>query len=157
MKSLMTKKTVLTIAATLALGIAVNAVAEDSPEEEAVEYRQGAFTMISHHFGAMAAMVKGETEYNAETFAENAEAVAALSQFPINGFIDGSYGGESGAKEHIGDNMDDFKEKMEAFQVSAVELAEAAGNGSDLNTLKPVFGKVGESCKACHNEYRKKD
>lgn len=157
MKKLMTKKIVLTIATTLALGIAATAMAKNTPEEDAVEYRQGAFTMIAHHFGPMAAMVKGKMEFDAEAFTKNAEAVAALSQFPINGFMEGSYGGDSGAKKKISDNMDDFNEKMETFKVEAANLAKAAADGGDLAALKPAFGKVGQSCKACHKAYRKKD
>ena len=156
MKNLTTKKIVLTIATTLALGIAATAMAKSSPEEKAIEYRQGAFKMIGHHFGAMAAMVKGKTEFDAEAFTKNAEAVAALSQFPINGFVDGSYEGKTRAKKGIAENMDDFKEKLETFKVEAANLAKAASDGGDLGALKPSFGKVGQSCKACHTDYRKK-
>lgn len=155
MKNLMTKKIVLTIATTLALGIAASAFAKNSPEEDAIEYRQGAFSMIKHHFGPMAAMVKGEMEFDAEAFTKNAEAVATLSQFPIHGFIDGSYEGDTDAKPEIAENMDDFKEKMETFTVEAVNLAKVATDGGDMSALKPAFGKVGSSCKACHDDYRK--
>lgn len=147
-----------TLAITLAVattGFSLNAIADGkkSPEEAAIDYRQGAFTMIKHHFGPMAAMMKGEMEFNAEEFAKNAEAVAALSQFPINGFIDGSYEGETEAKPSIADNMDDFKEKMETFKVEAASLAEVA-KGGDMDAIKPQFGKTGESCKACHDNYK---
>ena len=102
----------------------------------------------------MAAMVKGEKEFNAEEFQKNAEAVATLSKFPMNGFIAGSdKGGKTEAKAEIWTNMDDFKKKMETFQVEATSLAEVA-KGGDLAAIKPQFGKVGESCKACHKEYK---
>nr|CAA6816331.1 MAG: Cytochrome C [uncultured Thiotrichaceae bacterium] len=157
MKHLTTKNIVLAISTTLALTIAASAFAKNTPEEDAVEYRQGAFKMIGHHFGPMAAMVQGKMEFDAEAFKKNAEAVAALSQFPENGFIDGSYGGDSGAKESIADNKDDLKEKMETFKVEAANLAKVAADGGDMSALKPAFGKVGQSCKACHKAYRKKD
>lgn len=144
--------------AVLAVGVvaASNVIADDeqkSPEEMAIEYRQDAFHMIKYHFGPMAAMVKGDKEFNAEAFAKNAEAVAALSKFPINGFIEGSDMGETEAKSEIWSNMDDFKKKMETFQVEAASLAEVA-KGGDMAAIKPQFGKVGESCKACHKEYK---
>ncbi len=130
--------------------------AKQTPQEAAIDYRQSAFTMVKFHFGPMAAMVKGEMEFNAEAFTKNADAVAALSQLPINGFIDGSYEGETGAKPEIASNMDDFKSKMETFKVEAANLAKTAASG-DMAAIKPQFGKVAESCKACHDNYRKKD
>lgn len=149
---------ILAIAFTVA-GVAVSSYAladgpQKSPEEMAIQYRQDAFHMIKYHFGPMAAMVKGEKEFNAEEFQKNAEAVATLSKFPMNGFIAGSdKGGKTEAKAEIWTNMDDFKKKMETFQVEATSLAEVA-KGGDLAAIKPQFGKVGESCKACHKEYK---
>lgn len=149
---------VLAIAFTVA-GVAVSSYAladgpQKSPEEMAIQYRQDAFHMIKYHFGPMAAMVKGEKEFNAEEFQKNAEAVATLSKFPMNGFIASSdKGGKTEAKAEIWTNMDDFKKKMETFQVEATSLAEVA-KGGDLAAIKPQFGKVGESCKACHKEYK---
>ena len=149
---------VLAIAFTVA-SVAVSSYAladgpQKSPEEMAIQYRKDAFHMIKYHFGPMAAMVKGEKEFNAEEFQKNAEAVATLSKFPMNGFIAGSdQGGKTEAKAEIWTNMDDFKKKMETFQVEATSLAEVA-KGGDLAAIKPQFGKVGESCKACHKEYK---
>ncbi|HRJ53949.1 MAG TPA: cytochrome c [Candidatus Thiothrix moscowensis] len=152
--NLFQKTLAITLAAT-SIAVVSTAIADEqkSPEEMAIEYRQGAFSMIKYHFGPMAAMVKGEKEFNAEAFAKNAEAVAALSKFPINGFIEGSDMGETEAKDAIWKNMDDFKKKMETFQVEAASLAEVA-KGGDMAAIKPQFGKVGESCKACHKEYK---
>lgn len=150
---------------TLITGVLLSAVvvmssawaAKQSPQEAAIEYRQSAFTMIKNHFGPMAGMIKGEVEFNAETFAKNAQAVATLSQFPLNGFIEGSYEGETGAKPEIAAKMEDFRAKMETFKVEAANLAKAAEGAKDADALKPQFGKVAESCKACHDTYRKED
>ncbi|MBU0653681.1 MAG: cytochrome c [Gammaproteobacteria bacterium] len=141
--------------AATSIAVVSNAMADEqkSPEEMAIEYRKGAFHMIKYHFGPMAAMVKGEKEFNAEEFAKNAEAVAALSKFPGNGFIEGSDMGKTETKAEVWSNMDDFKKKMETFQVEAASLAETA-KGGDMAAIKPQFGKVGESCKACHKEYK---
>jgi cytochrome c556 len=140
-------------ASSIAAVSSVMAEERKSPEDAAIEYRQSAFYMIKSHFGPMAAMVKGEKEFNAEEFTKNAEAVAILSKFPINGFIEGSNKGHTEAKDAVWSNMDDFKKKMETFQVEAASLAEVA-KGGDMAAIKPQFGKVGESCKACHKEYK---
>ncbi|WGZ92815.1 MAG: cytochrome c [Candidatus Thiothrix putei] len=149
------QKTLAIAIAAIGFAVVTNVMADEkSPAEAAIDYRQGAFTMIKHHFGPMGAMVKGEMEFNAAEFAKNADAVAALSKFPANGFIAGSYEGETEAKPEIELNADDFKKKMETFQVEAAALAEVA-KGGDIAAIKPQFGKVGESCKACHKEYKK--
>ena len=131
--------------------------AKQTPQEAAMEYRQSAFTMIRNHFGPMAGMVKGDVPFDAAAFKKNADAVATLSQFPINGFIDGSYEGHTEAKPEIAAKMEDFKAKMETFKVEAANLAKAADGATDIAALKPQFGKVAESCKACHDTYRKED
>ncbi|MEZ5448953.1 MAG: cytochrome c [Thiolinea sp.] len=115
----------LTLATALTLSVLSTHLAAD-PIEDAIEYRQGAYTMIKHHFGTLGAMAKGKMEFDAETFRKNAEAVATLSQFPINGFIEGSFEGDTAAKPDIAENMDDFKQKMETFQIEAANLAKAA-------------------------------
>lgn len=126
MSSSNTKKAFLIGTLTLGLALTSFAVAKSSPEEKAIEYRQSAFKMIGYHFGAMAGMMKGKMEFDAEVFKKNAEAVAALSQLPGNGFVDGSYKGDTRAKKKIADNMDDFNKKLETFQVEAANLAKAA-------------------------------
>ena len=140
----------------LSLALTATAVAKSSPEEKAIEYRQGAFKMINHHIGAMAGMAKGKVDFDAAVFKENADAVAALSQLVGNGFVEGSYEGKTRAKKSIADNMDDFNEKLETFKVEAANLAEAAEGASDMEGLMPAFGKIGQSCKACHKAYRSK-
>ena len=152
------QKTLVIALGVASVAIMSNVVANEkkSPEEAAIEYRKDAFHTIAYHFGPMAGMVKGEKEYNAADFAKNAEAVATLSKFPINGFIPGSdKGGDTEAKEEIWKNMDDFKKKMETFQTEAAALADSAKTATSIDALKPQFGKVGESCKACHKEYKK--
>jgi len=152
--NMFTKIFAIAVTAMSVAAISTVTAEEKSPEEAAIEYRQSSFKMIKHHFGPMGAMVKGEKEFNAEEFAKNAEAVVALSKFPINGFTAGSDMGETDAKSEIWANMDDFKKKMETFQVEAASLAEIAKSG-DMAAIKPQFGKVGETCKACHKEYKK--
>ncbi|MDD5392557.1 MAG: cytochrome c [Thiothrix sp.] len=153
------KKTLAIAIAVASVAVVSSVMAEEehekaSPEKMAIEYRQAAFSMIKFHFAPMGAMVKGKMDFNKDEFAKNAEAVAALSKFPIHGFPEGSdKGADTEAKAEIWTKMDDFKKKMETFQVEATSLAEVA-KGGDMAAIKPQFGKVGESCKACHEDYK---
>ncbi|SNS96276.1 MULTISPECIES: cytochrome c [unclassified Azospirillum] len=62
--------------------------------------------------------------------------------------------GESEAKPNIWENMDDFKAKTVAFQTASAELVTAAAGG-DKAAIGAALGKVGGTCKGCHETYRK--
>lgn len=148
-------QTALSCAAVLfTVTAAAHGAAESTPAERAVGYRQSVFHVIAGNFGPLAGMVKGEIPFDADTFAVRAERVAFLSALPLEGFIPNSRVGKTEAKAEIWDNMDDFKAKMETFQTEAGKLAQAAKTASAIDALKPQFGKVGQSCKDCHDKYK---
>ncbi len=147
------------ISGLLIASLSATAFAEDE-KEEAVEYRQGVFEAIKWNFMPMAAMVKGEVEFNKDEFAMRAERVAALSKMPLEGFKEGTAmgeteEGENDAKPEIWKDWDDFKGKMAALEEESAKLAEVA-KGDDMDQIKAQFGATGKSCKSCHDEYRHK-
>ena len=123
--------------------------------EDAIKYRKGVFRVIGWNFGSMAAMVKGKKPYDAEVFARNAEIVAFMSRLPLEGFTPGSETGDTKAKPEIWLNMDDFKSKLEKMQQEVDALAKVAKTGN-FDKSKDQLGEAGQSCKACHDEYRNK-
>ena len=44
---------------------------------------------------------------------------------------------------------------MQGFADSTAALATASKSG-DMDTIKPAFAKVADSCKTCHKKYRAK-
>lgn len=143
--------------------------AEDE-KEEAIEYRQGVFSAIKWNFAPMAAMVKGEVEFDKDAFVMRAERVAALSKMPLEGFKEGTAmdeeghkhenhknheGYESHSKPEIWKDWDDFKAKMAALEEESAKLVEVAKAG-DMDQIKAQFAATGKSCKSCHDEYRHK-
>lgn len=121
--------------------------------EDAIHYRQGVFSAIKWHFGTMGAMVKGQLDYDADDFARRAGIVAQLSQLPLEGFIAGSYEGDTDALPAIEDNRDKFEGGMQALIERTATLAEVAKSG-DLARIKPAFGEVGKTCKGCHDNFK---
>lgn len=151
----MKTRAVLSCSAVLfALAAVAHGADEPTPAERAVGYRQSVFHVIAGNFGPMAGMVKGEIPFDAKAFALRAERVAFLSALPLEGFIPNSRVGKTEAKAEIWENMDDFKSRMETFQTEAGKLAEAAKTASAIDALKPQFGKVGQACKDCHDQYK---
>uniref|UniRef100_UPI002622C9A6 c-type cytochrome n=1 Tax=Dokdonella sp. TaxID=2291710 RepID=UPI002622C9A6 len=61
--------------------------------EDAIRYRQAAYTMIGWNFGPMGQMVKGKTPWNPGEFAQRADRVAALAPQLLEGFPEGSQSG----------------------------------------------------------------
>lgn len=61
--------------------------------------------------------------------------------------------GKTGAKPDIWQNPQDFIVKLHNFQAAAKAFNVAAMSG-EVNAIKPKFGELGQSCKACHDKYR---
>lgn len=133
---------------------ATTAQAHFETTEDAIEYRQAAFKLMGDFFGArLGAVARGEADYDADAVKKNAEVLKVLIDLPWAGFGEGTEGGK--AEDKIWSNKADFDEKAAASVKAVAELEEAAGTG-DLNKFKAAFAGVGQSCKACHDNYRKK-
>ncbi|GIU30092.1 cytochrome c [Shewanella sp. MBTL60-007] len=152
----MKKTLIMSISALLATAtLATSAQANNFKEaEDAVHYRQSAFSLIAYNFGDMGAMLKGKKDFNAEVFAMRADNVAALSKLPLEGFIPGSDKGDTEALAKIWSDKADFDAKMKTFQENAAILATVANSGNKKD-LKKAFGNTGKSCKGCHDMYKK--
>ncbi|KAF0807723.1 cytochrome c class II [Alcanivorax xiamenensis] len=122
---------------------------------EAAEYRESVFKATAWHFGTLGAMAKGEQPFDQAVFEEKADIVAQLSGLPWEGFADAGSADGSHAKPAIWENRADFDGKARDFQNAAAELAEMAGS-ADQQALFAQVGKVGETCRACHTEYRER-
>ncbi len=125
---------------------------EDS--NDAIEYRQSAFSLIRYQFGDMGAMLKGKKDFDLNVFQTRAANLAGLANIPHEGFIDGSEKGDTEALAKIWSNKADFDSQMTTFQENAAKLNVAAQTG-DKKQIKQAFGNTGKSCKGCHDMYKK--
>lgn len=145
--------------ASIALATAVTAVsapamAQFQKPEDAVKYRKAAFTVMGAHFGRIGAMANGRVPFDAKTVADNAAIVENMSKLPWAGFGEGTDKGDTRAKPEIWTEQAKFKEGADKMQAEVVKLAAAAKTGN-LDNVKAAFGAVGQTCKACHDAYRK--
>ena len=139
--------------AVAAVCITLPAAAQHKPEQ-VIHYRQAAMTMIGWNFGAIAAMVKGKTAWDAQEFALRADRIADLAPQALEGFAKGSdKGATTDAKPGIWTNFDDFKSKYDDLLTQSKALSEAA-HGGDAATMRDQFKKTAEACKACHEKYK---
>ncbi|MFN5510852.1 MAG: c-type cytochrome [Burkholderiales bacterium] len=138
-------------AALLASPFAVQA--QFAKSEDAIKYRQGAFTVMAAHFGRIGAMVNGRVPYDAKAAAENAAVVAAVSRLPMSAFGPGTdTGREHRAKPEVWRDAAKFQAAGDKMVEATARLSAAAG---DPAALKTAFGAVAASCKACHDDFRK--
>jgi cytochrome c556 len=129
------------------------AFAQFQKPEDAIKYRQSAFTVMANSFGKIGAVVKGEAPYNKDEVAKNAAVVAMLSTLPWQAFGPGTEGGK--AQADIWSDNAKFKAASEKMQLAVANLNSAAQSG-DLESIKKAFGVAGASCKNCHDDFRKK-
>ncbi|BEI36700.1 c-type cytochrome [Polynucleobacter sp. HIN7] len=137
----------------LALTLAAPAMAQFAKPEDAIKYRQSAFALMGAHMGRLSAVVKGEVPYNKEDVARNAAIISTLSSLPWQAFGPGTEGGK--AEPAIWKESAKFKTAADRMQAAVAELNAAAQSGNPEN-LKRALGATSQTCKACHDDFRKK-
>ncbi|MFN0262818.1 c-type cytochrome [Tepidamorphus sp. 3E244] len=142
--------TLLATAGILAGGIAA-AAASDDP----IADRQMMMKNTGAAIGTLAKMAKGEMEFDATAAnlavrTMNNAAIGFVHLFPE----DSMEGGDTEAGPKIWEDMAGFVEKARAMEtVTADAIAFPA---ESLDDVKEQLGKIGGTCKACHDDYRVK-
>ncbi len=152
----MKKSRVLALAlAAVVVALPVAAQQQFGKAEDAIHYRQGAFTLLGQHFGSLGAMANGKAPFDATKAAFDAEVIALASKLPFGAFADGSDKGRTGAKPEIWKEQAKFVDLRDKMQAEVAKVAAAAKSGN-LDNLKATFGSAAQSCKACHDNYRQR-
>ena len=148
------KKTIGLIAAVISTAMSLPAQAQFAKPEDAVKYRKASFTLLAAHWGRLGAMASGRAPYDAKAATENAELAVTFSKLPWPAFGEGTDKGETRAKPEIWKESAKFKEAADKMQAEVAKVAVAAKTGN-LDNLKTAFGPAAQSCKACHDNFRK--
>lgn len=126
-----------------------------SSNEDSVEYRQAAFTLIRHNMVDISDMLKGDVTYDAARVTKRANALATLTTLPWDAFtVPGAELGGGNAKAEIWQNLNDFTSRAQKLATDALALQVAAQSGVDAD-IKKAFGTFARNCKACHEQYKK--
>lgn len=143
----------LGIATALFAAVPLTASAQFAKKEDAIKYRQSAFSLMGTHMNRIAAVTKGEVPFNAAEVQKSAAVIATLSALPWEAFGPGTEGGK--AKPAIWKEMDKVKGGADKLMKAAADLNTAAKSGN-LEQIKKAFGATGQACKACHDDYKDK-
>ena len=148
------KRLLVALVATLGALASLPASAQFQKPEDAIKYRKAAFTVMGAHFGRIGAMASGKAPFDAAAAAANADIVATMSKLPYAGFIEGTASGDTRAKPEIWTERAKFDAAANKMQDEVSKLNVAAKSGN-LDQIKVAFGAAGQSCTACHDNYRK--
>jgi len=151
----MQRLALLASTAVLAAATALPAMAQFQRPDDAIKYRQSAFFVMGQHFGRIGAMANNRAPFDAQAAVQNADIVQAMSRLPFAGFVEGTdRGGNTNALPRIWTERARFDAAAARMQEDAVRLAAAARTG-DVAQLRVAFGAAAQSCKACHDNFRR--
>ena len=109
---------------------------------------------MAAHFGRIGAMANGRVPFDAKVAADNAAIVETMSKLPWAAFGAGTEKGDTRALPVVWSEAGKFKEGADKMQAEVAKLAAAARTGN-LESVKAAFGAAGQTCKACHDDFRK--
>jgi cytochrome c556 len=147
----------------LAVSLATLASAATAgPIEDQIRFRQSAYSFISWNAGKIKKQVVDQpANYNKEQVIAAANAIAAVANSGLGalygpGTDQGTGWRPTQLKAEFFQKPDEAKRLALAFNAEANELARVAAGG-DVNDIKTQFGKLSETCKGCHNNFRQRD
>jgi len=143
------------LAAAAIIGVAGSTLAFAAGEPQVV--RQEMMKKVGGSVGAMAKMVKGEADFDAEAVLAALQTISdQMVTFPDQFPVGSETGFETEAAPAIWEKMDEFKATAMALKESAD--AGIASAPADVDGLKAVFGPMTKNCGTCHETFRlKKD
>lgn len=149
MKALLSAALILASAA-----LTTPAMAQFQKPEDAIKYRKASFTVLAAHFSRVGAMASGKVPFDAKLAADNAAIAESMGKLPWAAFGPGTDKGDTRALPDIWTEQAQFKAGADKMQAELGKLAAAAKTGN-LDAVKTAFGAAGQTCKACHDDYRK--
>ncbi|MFV0292898.1 MAG: c-type cytochrome [Paracoccus sp. (in: a-proteobacteria)] len=131
---------------------------DDDTIKDVINAREGYMELLSVDMSTLAGMAKGDIPYNADAARRAGMNIEALSQYDFPGlFIAGSApgdGADTDALPAIWEDSQAFAQKYASLQEAAAGAGESVAGGQD--SIGPVVQKLGGTCKACHDDFRKK-
>jgi cytochrome c556 len=146
------------VVALSATALAHEVQAQAKPEDQ-IRWRQSAYQVLSWNSGRIKANLEGQ--YNKEDVVKAANTIAALANSGMGAlFAPGTEQGKGWHETHAKPEL--FKEGKRVgelagnFAREANELAKVAATG-DAVAVREQYGKLGKTCKACHDDFKRKD
>jgi cytochrome c556 len=132
----------------------------DAKPETLIKFRQSAFSVVGWHCSRIKSNIDGK--YSKDEVVKSATAIASIVNgdlFPqfAAGTDQGKGWHDTAAKSELFSNNKRFAELASNLSKDSGDLAKLAATTDDVAVIKTQFGKVAQSCKACHDDFRRKD
>lgn len=143
--------------ALLATSFVGTAVAQVKPEE-AIKWRQSGYGFMAWNMARIKMNVEGT--YNKDEVIKAATAIQAIANSGMGAlYLPGTDKGTGWEKTRVKPefftNKDGVTKVAVAFNKEANEMAKIAATG-DAAAVGAQLGKLGDTCKACHDDYKAK-
>lgn len=152
------KKFLMAALATTVMTAAVQASAQVSPEDQ-IKFRKAGYSFMSWNMGKIKAQViDGSVEYNQQQILAAANAIAAIGSSGMGALYGPGTDRDVGSqttrvKPELFENFPDVAQLSGDFVEAANNLVAQAESG-DQAAIRTAFGRLGETCKSCHDKYR---
>lgn len=151
-------RTTASIACGLLAVLALTACSGEAPDthpDQPVTKRRAIFKDMVRTLEPMGMVARDRKDYNPAEFLASAQALQALSTRPWPLFTADSNYPPTHARPEVWQQVAEFKRAQDDFTGKVKVLAEAAA-GNDLDRIKASVNQVQQSCKSCHDSFRKK-
>jgi cytochrome c556 len=141
------------------IGLNHEAMAQQAAKpEQLIKWRQSAYQLIGWNSSRIKANVEGQ--YNKEEVIKAANAIAAIANSGLGvlfaaGTDTGKGWHDTAVKPALFAADSKVGEYAAAFAKEANELAKLAATAEQAQ-VKEQFGKLGHTCKSCHDDYKVK-
>ena len=132
---------------------AVSTVSVAETPADAIKYRKQVMAAMGAHIGAFTLVNFGRVPHQGHLQA-HANALADLGAQTRAIFPEGSGAGDTEALPLIWQEKERFAQAIAAVEKASADL-KAAVNAGDKAATAQAFKALGESCKGCHDRYRK--
>lgn len=137
----------------MALGPGIPGTAH-AEEQIIIDYRQGVMKAVGGNMASLAAVIVDGAEYRANLI-HHARFVTRFMQDVPALFPEGSDFGETDALMSVWEQREEFEQRAADTRKAADLLLEAVEKDDEAMALR--FRELGESCRACHEDFRRSD
>jgi len=149
-------KTMLSLSVTALAAVSLPAQAQFAKPEDAIRYRQSAYTIMGAQMSKIAAQLKSDKPDVAQ-IQRSAGIVDFVSQLPGEGYVPGSEKGGNPPTRAKPEIFTDPKVRDVgmAMRTEVSKLLEVS-KGGDIAAIRTQFQATAKSCDSCHDNYRNK-
>jgi cytochrome c556 len=138
----------------MVIGVSTLALAETAAED-AVKYRQNIMKALSGHGGAVALIASGKAGV-AGNMGKHVGSLADLVAEVAAAFEQNATSEDSEALPKVWTDPEGFADAVAELESASATLSAAAGSG-DAKAIEAAVKDFRQSCRDCHDDYRKDD